>query len=125
MKAYVTPVVMVNEDAAEGVYAASGVDCMDVTSWIDSPDGSVYRVVFKVTHKGHQSYGQTVVATMSTNVTLVEAPSDVQATVSGNVVTLVRNNQLNADGVVEMWVKLDASVAPTVLEAVASDCVRE
>lgn len=124
MKEYERPVVLLNADLAEGVYTASGVSCLSVSSWLDGTDGSgIYRVVFKVEHTGHQSYGQTVTAVMSTNVSIAEAPEDVTAEASGNIVTLVRNNQLNDAGLTEIWVKLSAAVQPTVVEATATDCV--
>lgn len=125
MNNYIKPEIIVNDEMAEGVYAASGADCLNVTAWNDGTDGTnIYRVVFKLTHTGHQSYGQTIQAMMSTNVTVVETPGDVTATASGNVLTVVRNNQLNDTGLTEIWVKLSASVEPTVVKATASDCVR-
>ena len=125
MGAYVKPVILQNEDLSEGVFAASGSDgsCLSVTSWLDGQDGSgSYRIVFKVQHTGHQSYGQTIVATLSTSFTVVETDGTVSASVSGNTLTLVRNNQLNDTGLVELWVKVNAATQPTVLSVAATHC---
>ena len=125
MDNYIKPVIIASDDLAEGVYAASGASCLNVTAWNDGTDGAnIYKVVFKVTHTGHQSYGQTIQAVMSTDVTVVEAPGDVTATASGNVLTIVRNNQLNDNGLTEIWVKLSASAQPTTVSVSASDCVK-
>lgn len=123
MNEYMKPTVLLNEDLSEGVYAASGDNCIQVSSWYDNTDGTnIHRLVFKLVHSGHQSYGQTVTATLSTDVTIVETPGDVTGSVSGNVVTLTRNNQLNDTGITEIWVKFSAATQPTVLSATAT-CV--
>ena len=127
MKNYISPMVLVNDNLAEGVFCASGANddnCLNVTSWEDSMDGSLYRFVFKVTHRGHQSYGQTIIAEMSTPVQVIETDGLVTATVSGNTLTLFRNNQLNDNGLTEIWVKLSADVKPSVVSVRAGDCVR-
>ncbi len=124
METYIKPSVLCSEDSFEGVFAASGANCLSVTSWLDGTDGSgVYRIVFRVEHTGHQSYGQTIVATMSTSFTVVETPGDVTSSVSGNVITLTRNNQLNDTGLTEIWVKMSAATQPTVVSVTATECV--
>lgn len=126
MDTYTKPVILLNEDLSEGVFAASGnsANCLSVTPWLDGQDGSGnYRIVFKVEHTGHQSYGQTIVATLSIPFTVVETDGTVSASVSGNVLTLVRDNQLNSTGLVELWVKVSAASQPTVISATATDCV--
>ena len=100
-------------------------DCLKVTSWEDTKDGEDYRFVFKVTHTGHQSYGQTIVAQMSVPVTVTETDGRVEAKLDGNTVTLVRHDQMNDNGLVELWVKMRAGEHPTVVSAEATDCVRE
>lgn len=127
MKNYQKPEFIVVDAPVEGVYAASGaagVDCLDVTWWEDHPDGDVYRFVFKISHKGHQSYGQTISAEFSVPITVVETDGLVTPTVTGNTLKLFRNNQLNDSGLVELWVKLRASTHPTVLSVTALECKR-
>ena len=128
MKNYEQPRIIEDMDVAEGVYAASGSagandDCLDVSWWEDNKDGDLYRFVFKVTHKGHQSYGQTVTAVMSEPVQVIETDGTVNGTAAGNVLTLVRDNQLNDNGLVELWVKLACDTHPTVLTCSASNCI--
>ncbi|MBR1741138.1 MAG: hypothetical protein IJ733_04575 [Lachnospiraceae bacterium] len=128
MKKYLRPEAIVIGGANEGVFLASGSEegnCLQVTSWEDHKDGETYRFVFKVTHTVHQSYEQTVTATFSIPVTVTETDGLVDhKMLDDRTVELVRHNQLNSTGLVELWVKLTAASQPTVLNVTASNCKR-
>ena len=127
MKDYVRPSIILDPDNAEGVYAASGAEandkCLTVTAREDSMDGDLYRFIFKIQHTGHQSYGQTVTAVMSVPVKVVEVDGTVTSYTDGTILKLVRDNQLNDNGLVELWVKLSCDTHPTVLSCTASNCI--
>ena len=98
---YSKPLVLVNEDLAEGVYAASGssTDCWDI--WVDGERdwtglGHGWRVHAK--HKDtmeHISTATTVVLTFSAPIASATA-QEYSVTVSGNTVTVVRDRHGNA-----------------------------
>lgn len=82
MKRYEKPVVMINEELAEGVYAASGYcdgDCYNV--WITScqtpvPARNTYKYQFDGKHianetDGHSGSGQVLTVVFNKNVTYV------------------------------------------------------
>lgn len=99
MERYVKPVVLVNEDFAEGVYAASGsvfsgtsdcwsYDFYEVQPW--SGEGKVFEV--KLTHHvdlEHISASTTLVVTFSQPLTYGNAEFDY--VVSGNTITITRS----------------------------------
>lgn len=116
MKTYERPVVLVNEELAEGVYAASGAaesaDCwtVDATS-VQDWNGSHH--VFEVSCKHstaveHISSATTVTLTFSN--TLTDAYSEFSSSFSGSSVTVVRELLADAyksgDNVTyKVWVK--------------------
>lgn len=90
-------------------------ECLDVSVRPDGVDGSGnYKFVCKIEHFGHQSYGQSFGIYFSTNISVVEVPGDVEASAEGNHLLLKRNNQLNNNGLVEVWIKLSAEEQPQV-----------
>lgn len=104
MKKYEKPVVMINEELAEGVYAASGVpggDCWDITvspTNQDYVDG--YRP-FRVnaTHKSVKHISGATVVTIVFNYTLTGAKcenTEWTCSWSGNTLTITRPNHGNA-----------------------------
>lgn len=89
--------------------------CLTISARPDGMDGSGnYKFVFKIEHSGHQSYGQSFCVYFSTDVSLVEAPGDVTANAEGRQLTFKRENQLNDNGMTEVWLKLSASMQPEV-----------
>lgn len=86
MKNYIKPIVVVNEELAESVYAASG-DCYTVTGYChQAPElgRGNYVAQFNATHAaadGHHSGKQTLIITYSAPITFVKAQG---AYVSGN-----------------------------------------
>lgn len=95
MMDYEKPVVLANEDVAEGVYAASGAGSADC--WTVSPvsvqdwDGSSHVFEVHCVHTNtveHISSASTVTLTFSN--TLTAARSEFDTTFSGNTVTVVR-----------------------------------
>lgn len=99
-------------------------DCLDVSVRADGIDGTGnYKFVCKIEHKGHQSYEQSFGVYFSTPISVVEVPGDVEAEVQGNHLTLQRNNQLNDNGLVEVWIKLGAREQPEVTGITDVTCV--
>lgn len=102
MKNYVKPVVLANEELAEGVYAASGgvadcwtIDVDSVQDWGDS-NGHVFSVrCVHSTAMEHISTAITVAVTFSATLDATSF-SDYPSTVSGNKITVRR--ELLADG---------------------------
>lgn len=90
-------------------------ECLDVSVRSDGVDDSGnYKFICKLTHKGHQSYRQSFGLYFSTHVTVVEVPGDVDTQVDGNHITFSRKNQMNDNGLVEIWIKLSAGEQPEV-----------
>lgn len=90
-------------------------ECLDVSVRSDGVDDSGnYKFICKLTHKGHQSYRQSFGLYFSTHVTVVEVPGDVDTQVDGNHITFSRKNQMNDNGLVEIWIKLSADEQPEV-----------
>lgn len=77
MKKYERPVVIVNSDLAEGVYAASGAGCYSASAWITQPPegGRDYYVIQANSNHsptdGHHSAQQTLVINFNQPVTYV------------------------------------------------------
>ncbi len=91
------------------------MECLDVSVRADGLDGSGnYKFVCRLEHTGHQSYAQSFGIYFSTPVTIVEVPGDMKASVNGNHIQLQRNNQLNENGLVDVWIKLAADEQPEV-----------
>ncbi len=105
MKAYERPIVLVNEELAEGVYAASGAatevstDCWTVNVNRDQEDAggySTYRVA--ATHSSSVTHISTkTVVTVVFDGTVTSAEYEgFDVSVSGNTVTLTRESHANA-----------------------------
>ncbi len=105
MKNYEKPVVLMNEELAEGVYAASGDgDCWTIELTPDqiygggSLGGKTFRVHCEHISMQHISVASTFVVTF--NVPIQSAKCENFATtVNGNTVTVTRDNHGNAYGV--------------------------
>ncbi len=105
---------------------SSSSGCLKVSVHPDGMDGSdIYKFVFKLEHTGHQSYGQSFSVQFSTDITLVEVPGDVEASAEGGQLTFKRNNQLNDNGLTDVWIKLSASAKPEVTDITDIACVTE
>ena len=90
-------------------------ECLNVSVRSDGTDDSGnYKFVCKLEHFGHQSYGQSFGIYFSQEVSVVEVPGDVEAEAEGNHVHIRRNNQMNDNGLVEIWIKLSAQESPEV-----------
>lgn len=99
-------------------------ECLDVSVRPDGIDGSGnYKFVCKLEHTGHQSYEQSFGVYFSTAFSVVEVPGDVEAEVQGNHLQLQRNNQMNDNGLVEIWIKLAAQEQPQVTGITDVICV--
>lgn len=100
--------------------------CTTVAVYADGKDGDGnFKMVFKLEHKGHQSYGQKFTAAFDKGFSVVEVPGDVEAEVSENRLTIQRNNQLNDNGMTEIWIKLKSTEQPKVLEITNVLCCKE
>lgn len=94
MEKYVKPMVLANEELAEGVYAASGatpecwtIDAVSVQDW----SGSHHVFEIRCTHSTAVKHisGETTV-TLTFSQPLTDAYSEFPATFSGNTVTITR-----------------------------------
>ena len=100
--------------------------CLTVSAYEDGKDGDGnFKMVFKLEHRGHQSYEQKFAAVFEDSFTVVEVPGDVEAKVSENCLMIQRNNQLNDTGMTEIWIKLKAAKQPKVLEIIDVLCCKE
>lgn len=92
MKEYVKPIILLNEEIAEGVYAASGDTCWTVSQRGDVVHSYEGRKVFFIdlTHDGsaHDSAGAKVTFTFNFNVSHAFCGGST-AECNGNVVTAV------------------------------------
>ncbi|MEE1009314.1 MAG: SCP2 sterol-binding domain-containing protein [Agathobacter sp.] len=77
-------------------------------------DDGRYRFVFRVMHKEHQSYGQLFRAKCNEDFRIEELPGDVYAEREGKEITFVRGNQLNDNGLTDIWVKISAESKPEI-----------
>lgn len=120
MKNYERPIVIINEDLAEGVYAASG-DCWSIYVKRDQSDAGGYST-FRIfadhsTSLQHVSQGTSMTITFSTAISKAEyEDNNVSVTWSGNSVTLSRemhgNSYLSGDNfksLLKVWT-VDGSV---------------
>lgn len=99
-------------------------DCLDVSVRPDGVDGSGnYKFICRLEHTGHQSYEQSFGIYFSTHISVVEVPGDVEAVVDGNYLRLKRMNQMNDNGLVEVWIKLSASAQPDVTGITDITCI--
>lgn len=101
-------------------------ECLDVSVTSDGIDGSGnFKFICRLEHKGHQSYRQSFGVYFSTQVAVEEVPGDVDAEVHGNHVIFSRKNQMNENGLVDIWVKLSASEQPEVTGITDVTCLPE
>lgn len=115
MRGYEKPVVLSNEELAEGIYLASGdgATCW-TTSARSTQDWNGSHNVFEVSARHqtdvvHISNAVTIVLTFSSTVTDAYSENDWQCSVSGNVVTVTRPSHANAynagdDVTFKVWV---------------------
>ncbi len=102
MKNYEKPVVIANNELAEGVYAASGDgDCWTITVTPDqeygggSLGGKTFRV--KCEHIGMEHISLASISTITFNSPVTAAKfENFKVSVNGNVVTIERENHANA-----------------------------
>lgn len=73
-----------------------------------------FLFVFRLEHSDHQSYGQIFSAECQEEISIVEVPGDVYAQKVGNKITFLRGNQLNDNGLTEIWVKIAAERKPKI-----------
>lgn len=99
-------------------------ECLDVSVRPDGVDGSGnYKFICKLEHTGHQSYEQSFGIYFSTRISVVEVPGDIEAEVDGNHLLIKRMNQMNDNGLVEVWIKLSASTQPEVTGITDITCI--
>ena len=98
MKKYEKPVVLINEEWAEGVYAASG-ECWTVSVTMSQPDAGGYarfRVKASDPNAGHIS--DKTVITINFNKAVTSAKFEgFSVSCNGSVVTLTRESHGNAE----------------------------
>lgn len=126
---YIKPLVVVNEEVAEGIYAASG-DCYSVTAYIhQTPQEGRgdYRIQVNGTHAAsdaHHSGEQVLILTFNQPVEYVG--SNGRGYSNGSTVTIVYNYHNNGNdniGLGDVIVKSNAGLA--IIEAVLTcnyDC---
>lgn len=107
MKNYEKPVVLVNEELAEGVYAASGAvatttetssECWTVTVTRDQEDAggySTYRVSALHSNEVVHISSKTVVTVVFDGTVTAAKFEGFEASISGNTVTLTRESHAN------------------------------
>lgn len=116
MKTYERPVVLANEELAEGVYAASGSasDCWTITpKSVQDWNGSHHVFEIAIVHSSavqHISTASTSTLTFSNALTDAYTESNFEASFSGNTVTVVRASHANAyqsgdNATFKVWVK--------------------
>ncbi len=117
MMNYEKPVVLANEDVAEGVYAASGdgiADCWTVTAYsVQDWSGSDHVFEVRIVHSDavqHISTASTTVLTFSTPLEGAYTESNFSCSYSGNTVTVVRESHANAyqsgdNATFKVWVR--------------------
>ncbi len=126
MKDYVKPMVLANEDLAEGVYAASGKltgdDCYSVSSNIHQrpQEGrGDYRIQFDATHgasDGHHSGEQNLIVAFNMPVEYVGSNGTYVSGSGTNTIVVRFNYHSNGTGLIglgDLIVKADAGLAIT------------
>ena len=141
MKTYEKPVVIENEDLAEGVFAASGdsgssSDCWTVSGRsVQDWNGSHNVFEMSAVHSTgvtHITTQVTFIYTFSTPITDAYAEAGFSTTVSGNTVTVVRDLHANGyhsgDNVTfKVWVKAadEATTKAIALTGISYTCRHE
>lgn len=98
MSKYLKPIVLVNEDLAEGVYAASG-DCwsVEVTSAQDDAGGyHNFRVHAVHSASAEHISSKTVITVVFSDIVTAATFEGFDVSVSGNTVTLTRETHGNS-----------------------------
>lgn len=99
------------------------IECLDVSFRHDGRDGNgSFKMVFKLQHQGHQSYGQSFKVEFVNGVSIAEVPGDVKAEVCERVLRIERKNQLNENGMTEIWIKLWSEFQPDVVKIFDLEC---
>lgn len=103
---------------------SASVGCLKAQAWCEGEAGSnIYSIVIRLVHNGrHQSFGQDLTLQLSQPVGLVETPGDVYADTDGCYVHVHRNNQMTADGLTEIWLKLSCGAFPSVQHIYDLNC---
>lgn len=92
MKKYEKPMVLVNDELAEGVYAASGCMETDIKVTSTSNQDREFRVYFKHTSADHGNEGRATTITFNKPVEIVNIDSVTSYSGSGtSVITVVRS----------------------------------
>lgn len=128
MNNYYKPEIKLDEDLAEGVYAASGTDGISYTvnvhpTHTDKHDGPDWRFDVNATRTGTSSaIGQQVVITFSVPVTIVDKNKAESVTGSGtNMLTLIyRAHKANGEMMLG-HITVNSPTQPTVLTASCSE----
>ena len=98
MENYIRPIVEVNSDFAEGIYAASGVNgTHEATCWsinafsVQEWDGSSHVFETHIEHNGMANHiSEATYVTLTFNFPVVAARSEFETTFSGNTVVIKR-----------------------------------
>lgn len=135
---YQKPVILVNDDLAEGVYAASGssTDCWEVSGGsVQDYNGSHHVFEISAKHSTDVTHITTQVVytfTFSAPVTNAYSESDFVTTFSGSTVTVTRNLHANGynsgDNVTfKVWVKAadEATTKGIALTSISYVCRHE
>jgi hypothetical protein len=113
-KTYVKPIILANEELAEGIYAASGepgcwtVSIRSVQNW--SGSHHIYEVSLHHIGTQHISTDSTVKITFNTAITDAYSESGNAVTIAGNTVSITRQSHANAYGTTDdvtykVWVR--------------------
>lgn len=92
MKKYEKPVVVVSDELSEGVYAASGAGCYDVTATInqENQNGRMdYRIIVDAVHNAdHVCERQLLTVTFDIPVTYSFSNGTLQGSATGNTIVV-------------------------------------
>ena len=102
MKNYERPIVVINDELAEGVYAASGSsDCWEISvvpeHYVDNPGYRNYRVVANHLGTGHISTETTITIPFTGGTVTNVKFEGFHCSVLNNVATLVRDDEATAE----------------------------
>lgn len=133
MKNYEKPVVLANEELAEGVYAASGgigeADCWTINAYsVQDWNGSYHVFEVAIVHSNtvqHISTESTSVLTFNHTLTDAYTESDFSCSFSGSTVTVVRASHANAyqsgdNATFKVWVKAEDEATTKALAVTGS-----
>ena len=108
MKNYERPIITVNEEYAEGVYAASGDTCYALNVDLQGPYNNQYYVTMSAPHKtegdaAHESAGLVITLTFNKNVNYLR--------VHGNGDNGIAPTSVTGSGTDTLTVRYDVSVS--------------